>query len=323
VASDEPEIAEVPAGHAVRRPHQTDVGTVFSVFATHNTALLGFADVTVEDIVDNFAEPGFDLEADAWLAHGADGRPSGYGCVFAGTGGPEHHVEVVADDPALAGWLLDQVVARSRAIAAERGQPEVAIDIGLYRDDHPIRSLAAEAGFEPGTTFHRMRIDHPGPVPAPELPAGVVRRTGDEGVDVRRAAHAVIDAAFAGQFGITPQPFDEWHAVREARSTFDWSQLVLLEVDGVPLAAREDNDQFVDDEDCGYVARLGVLDGGRGRGLAKLLLRDAFATHAAAGLAGTILHVDTNNPTPALGLYRSVGMEPVLVIDVWRAHLPT
>jgi len=36
---------------------------------------------------------------------------------------------------------------------------------------------------------------------------------------------------------------------------------------------------------------------------------------------GTILHVDTNNPTPALGLYERVGMRPVLVIDVWRRSL--
>ena len=46
----------------------------------------------------------------------------------------------------------------------------------------------------------------------------------------------------------------------------------------------------------------------------------AFA--AAAGRSGTILHVDTNNPTPALGLYLSVGMKPVLIIDVWRRTLP-
>lgn len=38
----------------------------------------------------------------------------------------------------------------------------------------------------------------------------------------------------------------------------------------------------------------------------------------AAGRAGTILHVDSNNTTPALSLYESVGMRATLVIDVWR-----
>jgi ribosomal protein S18 acetylase RimI-like enzyme len=83
------------------------------------------------------------------------------------------------------------------------------------------------------------------------------------------------------------------------------------------------NDQFVDDEGCGYIARLAVVEAARGRGLAKLLLRHAFARDARAGRIGTILHVDTNNPTPALGLYESVGMRPVLVIDVWRRVVPT
>ena len=93
-----------PAGHVVRRPTDANIGTIYSVFATYNTGLLGFADVTVDDIVDNLAEPGFDPATDAWLAHGGDGRPSGYGCVFGGTGPAEHHVEVAAADPAAPPW---------------------------------------------------------------------------------------------------------------------------------------------------------------------------------------------------------------------------
>ena len=313
----------IPAGLDVRSPTRDDAELVFSIFAERNTEVVGFADLTLDDIVDELAEPGFDPERDAWLVHAADGRPAGYGCVHRAGDEPEHHVEVAAADPELARWLLARVLGRSREIARGAGHAEVRVDMGVYRTDERQRALVAAAGFGPGTTYHRMRIDHAGPVAAPTLPSDVVRRTGDEGQDVRRAGHAVIEAAFAGQFGITAQPYDEWHAAREARSAFRWSQLVVLEVDGQACAAREDNDQFVQDEDCGYIARVAVLEAARGRGLAKLLLRDAFATHASAGHAGTILHVDTNNPTPALDLYTSVGMEPVLVIDVWRAVLAT
>ena len=66
-----------------------------------------------------------------------------------------------------------------------------------------------------------------------------------------------------------------------------------------------------------------MVEAARGKGLAKLLLRQAFARDANAGRVGTILHVDTNNPTPALGLYERVGMRTVLVIDVWRRVMPT
>ena len=83
------------------------------------------------------------------------------------------------------------------------------------------------------------------------------------------------------------------------------------------------NDQFAEDEGCGYVARVAVVAAARGKGLARLLLRQAFARDARAGRVGTILHVDTNNPTPALGLYERVGMRTVLVIDVWRRIMAT
>jgi hypothetical protein len=44
---------------------------------------------------------------------------------------------------------------------------------------------------------------------------------------------------------------------------------------------------------------------------------------AAAGLDGTLLYVDTNNPTPALGLYQSVGMRSDQVVELWETQLPT
>jgi GNAT superfamily N-acetyltransferase len=95
----------------------------------------------------------------------------------------------------------------------------------------------------------------------------------------------------------------------------------LLELDGRAVALRECTDQFVEDEDCGYIGRLGVLEEARGKGLATFLLRDQFALDAAAGRTGTILHVDTNNPTPALGLYLSVSMRAELVMDVLRLQV--
>ena len=103
-------------------------------------------------------------------------------------------------------------------------------------------------------------------------------------------------------------------------SSHDWSQLRVAYLGGQPVAMLQGNDQFVDDENCGYVQRLGVRPEARGLGLARLLLRQAFVADARRGRQGTLLHVDTNNPTPALDLYLGVGMRAVLVIDVWRAR---
>ena len=88
------------------------------------------------------------------------------------------------------------------------------------------------------------------------------------------------------------------------------------------VAIRLCDDDYVETDNCGYIRILGVLEDFRGRGLAKFLLRDAFASDAAEGRAGTILDVDTSNPTPALDLYLSVGMKPTLVSEGWRRVVP-
>ena len=166
-----------------------------------------------------------------------------------------------------------------------------------------------------------MRIDHDDVPPEPAVPEGVVVRAGPGDAAFRREAHAVLNASFADHFGFVPKSFDEWHERIEASATHDWSQ---LRVAVRRRRARRDalgSDAFVADDDCGYVNNVGVLAAARGRGLARLLLRQAFAEDARRGRRGTQLNVDTNNPTPALGLYSSVGMRAVLVIDVWRRTL--
>ena len=315
--------AAPPAGYTVRRPRPTDAGAILEVVSAYNTAVVGFADCTLDDINDNLAEPGFAPDTDGWLVHTDTGRAAGYAWVYGTYGSDQVDVDVVAQDPAVTRWLFEQATERGRVIARDRGHEQVALDAGIYRRDEGLRDVAIERGFQPGTTYHRMRIDHDGPVEGPPLPAGAVLRRGAPDDTARRAAYHVMTTSFSGQFGITIRPYEEWHQVREARPTFDWSQLSVLELDGRPVAVCESTDQFLEDENCGYIARLGVLAEARGRGLAKYLLRKAFAEDAAAGRSGTILHVDTSNRTPALGLYLSVGMEPVLVIDVWRQVLPT
>lgn len=135
-------------------------------------------------------------------------------------------------------------------------------------------------------------------------------------------AHEVLIKAFTGQHGFTPRPHEEWVEARNTRSSADWSQMTLLEIDGQAVALRDCSDEFVPAENCGYIGMLGVLEDFRGRGLAKFLLRDAFALDAAAGRVGTMLHVDTTNPSRALALYESVGMRVTLVLADWRRILP-
>ncbi|MEU0090195.1 GNAT family N-acetyltransferase [Kribbella sp. NPDC006257] len=148
----------------------------------------------------------------------------------------------------------------------------------------------------------------------PEVAGWLVDRTLQRAAEMgRERGHAEVTAAAA--------PYDEWFERHEDVPIFDWSQLTLLEIDGRVVAIRECNDKYVETDNCGHIGMLGVLEEFRGRGLATFLLRDAFTDHAASGRAGTILHVDTNNPTPALDLYLSVGMTPTVIFDGWRRVL--
>ena len=312
--------AVLPSPYTVRPPSKEDAQAVLDLVSAYNTSVVGFADYTLEDAEDQLTEPGFAPETDGWLVFDGD-RLVGYGSIFGKGDHSQLDLDVVTADLTVETYLLQNILRRTKEFARAYGHASVQLDAVNYRADTARAERLANHGFQPGTTFHRMRIDHDGPVPVPDVPEGITVRRGAPDEAARRAAHDVLNASFEGQFGFSPRSFEEWHAAQENHSAFDWSQLTLLELDGETVALRLSNDQFVEDEDCGYVGRLGVLEKARGKGLAKFLLRDQFALDAAAGRTGTILHVDTNNPTPALGVYLSVGMQPVLVMEVWRREV--
>ncbi|HEX4817703.1 MAG TPA: GNAT family N-acetyltransferase [Nonomuraea sp.] len=324
--------------HTFRRPRVDDAVALYELIAAYETAVLGAPDTTVEDVRDELVEPGFDRDRDGWLAEDTAGRllasawacpngdsdlvdvdvivrPGGEGLTEGLSGGLSGSLsERLAEEL----WAL--VTGRARELAAERGHDRATLHVGVYRADHGKQATAREQGFEPGTSFHRMRVDHDAPVRPPQPPAGVTLRTGER-EEVRRLGHRVHQEAFAEHFGFVPIGYDLWHERRQAQTANDWSQLTLAELDGRPAAVVIGNDQFVPDQDCGYVATLAVLPEFRGRGLGRFLLRHAFAADAARGRKGTILHVDSHNTTPALGLYESAGMRQVLAIDVWKRRL--
>jgi mycothiol synthase len=310
------DVDAVPAGYVVRPPELADAEVILDLESAYNTAIVGYADRTLDEVRDELVEPGFDIARDAWLAFDADRRLVGCGWACAAGESDQVDIDVIAVDAAMADWLLDRSIERAREMGRQRGHAKVTLHKGIYRADVGMAPRLEARGFAPVTSFHRMRIDFDGPVDMPEQPAGLTLR---EAVDdaTRRDAHAVQTAAFSEHFGYVAKSYSEWFEIMEAKSTFAWPQMCVADLDGRPVAMCGRTDQFIEDEDCGYVATLGVVSEARGRGIAKYLLRRAFAIDAAAGRTGTILHVDANNTTPALGLYESVGMRSVLVVDVW------
>jgi GNAT superfamily N-acetyltransferase len=310
-----------PAGCTVRAPEPDDAEALFAMLADYTTALIGFADFTLAEVAERIVEPGFDRGTDGFLVLGGAGRPVGYGTAFGKGDRQVVGIEVWSRTPAMADWLLERTMHRAWEMGRQSGHAEVTLDTDIYRADETQAAVLARHSFTVETTYHLMRIDHDGPVARPQAPPGVVVRRGAPDGESQRIAHDLIIECFRDQFGFVARPHEEWVAYLDASSIFDWSQLTTLEVDGRAIAVRQCNDGHLETADCGCVGMLAVLDRYRGRGLAKFLLQDAFAQDAAAGRAGTVLNVDTRNPTPALGLYLSVGMRPILVSDGWRRVL--
>ena len=306
----------LPAGHTVRPMRQEDAAVIAERSGAYTSALLGFPKHSPEDVANYLRDPGIDPATDGWMVAGPDGEFAGSATAVAITGGTHVNVDILSEDPAVLDWLLHQVERRATEVGSRTGH-EVVVRVGVIRQDERLAAAVATHGFAISTSTHRMRITFDGPVPPPAVPDGVVVRRGAPDEASRRAAHAVLMEAFATQPGTQPRPFEEWAASRESRSTFDWSQVTIAEVDGLAAGMTECNDNFVSTDDCGYVGRLGVVPSARGRGLAKFLLRNAFAIDSAAGRRGTILHVDTGNPTPAVALYTGAGMRPDLISDIW------
>jgi ribosomal protein S18 acetylase RimI-like enzyme len=313
--------AALPEGFTVRPPTPADAEAILALARAQNERIVGFADCTLDDVRDDLVEPGFDCANDGWLVHDAGGAVVGYAWSFAKGDGPEVDVDVVASDGAVARWLLARAADRGVGMARARGHRAAEVSAGVYRDDATLRAVAAELGFARARTFHRMRIDHGGPRPEPAVLPGVTLRRGPGDEAFARQVHAVETAAFAGHWR-TPAPgYELWRERLDAAAMTEWGQVLLAHLGGRPVGALIGNDAFVENERCGHVQRLGVLPEARGRGVAGHLLRRAFADDAAKGREGTLLHVDTDNVTPALRLYEGVGMRAVLVIDAWTRTL--
>ncbi|MFC6086061.1 GNAT family N-acetyltransferase [Sphaerisporangium aureirubrum] len=302
--------------YEVRRPEVEDASAIHGLISACDAEVLGHPDMTLDDVTDELSDPSLDRGRDAWVVL-RDAGVVGWGYARRKGDGGDSDIEVCSQDPRVTGWLWDTVLGRAREIAAGPGAPRAMADIGIYREDTGKREWAERYGFAAERSFHRLRIDHDGPVDPVPAPDGAEVRRAETDAQVR-AAHQVHQKGFAEHFGFVAREYPGWREEFEASSTHDWGQLLLATVRGAPAGMLLGSDMFVSDENCGYVRVLAVLPEFRGRGLGRLLLRRAFAADALRGRAGTYLHVDSENTSPALDLYLSAGMRPVLTIDVWR-----
>jgi ribosomal protein S18 acetylase RimI-like enzyme len=306
----------------VQRPlSPDDAHLLLDLQHRHQRAVLGHPDCTLDDLREQLADP--DLDPRSCVVTGDDGRALGSCFVFHDGDSGRADVDVVVD-PGPGAGLAAGLVELCLELAVERGRQlglaQVQADQGCYRADTAFAEVLRAAGFTAATSFHRMRRELAEPVEV-RIPDGVqVERVDVEDDAALRRAHRLHTSTFEGHFGFVARPWEEWLAAHRSRSSS--GPLWFATLDGQDAGFLHETDQFLEDEQAGYVARLGVERAARGRGVAKALLLSSFAHLRERGRTAVLLHVDSANATGATRLYESVGMSPVVVIDAWRRTLP-
>lgn len=215
--------------------------------------------------------------------------------------------------------MIASALTRARAWLNGSAHPRALVQTGTYRADAALAGRFVAAGLAHERTFFAMVTDlgpeHADPGPAPD---GVRVRVADP--QEAAAVHEVVEEAFVDHWSHQRETFDAWWARRSAAPAYDPGQWWVAERDGRVVATCL-GDVSRAALGGGYVRYLAVLRPARGLGVARHLLRVAFAEHHRRGWTWSSLGVDADSPTGATHLYRSVGMREVDTVDVHQGEL--
>jgi len=288
-----------PAGFRIRPPRPEEAEAVAALVGLCELHDGGEPDIDVDDILNDWRRPSFDLGMDAIAVFDGTGALVAEADIFI----PHGRVEATVHPDARGRGIGAALLAWAEARAREAGSPT----IGQTKPDGALdaAALMKAHGYAPLWNSWMLEITHMAP-PAPAVfPDGITLRTftGDDA----REVYEVVENAFSEWTNRTPSTFEDWRAGTIDAGPFDPS-LMLLATDG---SSR----RIVGVAYClghapdGYVQSLAVDAAFRGRGIATALLHQAFATFWSLGKPTVALSTDSR--TGALGLYERVGMHVI------------
>jgi ribosomal protein S18 acetylase RimI-like enzyme len=214
--------------------------------------------------------------------------------------------------------------ARLREIAAEHpGVEPKWLGSESVNTDEGNLALLRKAGFAPVRYFYDMVAPTLEGIVEPPLPQGIEMRSPRR--DQYRAIWEASAEAFRDHWGEAEwveADWERWNAnpahddPRFWRIGWDGDQIAGAIVTTVPA---EENARY--GRARVYVAMVSVRRPWRRRGLARALLASSLVGARDAGFTSASLGVDTDSPTGATDLYRSLGFEPDKTFTAWRKPL--
>ncbi len=207
--------------------------------------------------------------------------------------------------------LLGASLARADDVHADR-RPDLGSTITSLStaDNQAQRQLLEDAGMSADRWSFSMRTALDALPPPPAMPSGYELRVCDDGLATRmREAH---NTAFTGHHpGFTPWTERTWEQLvtgsRSFRRDVSFVALVGEDIVGYVQSAEWESTFEATGRREAYVGKVGVVPDHRGAGIAAALLGRALAAYREAGYDEAALHVDSHNPTGALGIYQRAG----------------
>jgi mycothiol synthase len=296
----------------VRRPTFEELPEVLALMQAADEVELGESDWTEGELREHWAH--LDLSADAWLVE-LDGRLGGYADFEhrgAGRMLADGYVHPSLRGQGVGAALLTLTEERARELLPE-------LEGRAYLQNATIAEASAlyePRGYRPVRSSRRMLTELDAE-PELTLPPGVeVRPLRPEEA---RAAHALVENAFADHWEHRARTFEEYAERMFHREDFDPSLCRVAVADGV-LAGISLNG-WKRHGDWGWIDVVGVRRAFRRRGIGEALVRGTFAEFFRRGERRVALGVDGQNETGAVRLYERLGMRTLWEAVVWEKEL--
>jgi GNAT superfamily N-acetyltransferase len=297
----------LPRGYRLRVPSLEDAGSIAALKRAVEIERHGASDVTVDDVLGEWALPRLSMGDDLWLVEDQEGAVAGYGLCWVEV--PPG--EIVADQivaPRHRGLGLSELLLQlGEARAAEllrAAATDGAGHLGVWSHERDGRrlDLLASRGFTQVRTFLRLERDLDESLELPAWPPGVTFAPFRPGVD-DAAVHAAHVEAFPDDLEPEETEFEGWLRIRSAHQDSDLN-LWFIAWNGDELVGGI---EATETPGGGYMGDLFVRRPWRGDGIGRALLLQECAELRRRGAARAYFAVDTANPTGALRLFESVG----------------
>jgi mycothiol synthase len=314
-----------PNGYTIRAARLDDARGLADLLNACTLVEAGVPWTNEDDMREDLAAPGFDLENDAALVLDETGGLTA-GLVLYPDGSPTTTVfalGLVHPDASGRGLgtfvtLLGEERARRR-VSSTPPSASVTVQGSRFVQNEGAADLFRDLGYECVRTWWRMVVELGDEGLAASLPDGIELAPFRPGVDSRAVYDALLEA-FRDHWGEGMRAFEDWASRIDGGRSAPSFVLVAREGDQIAgaLVARVGTGA---DPEAGSITELGVRRPWRGRGLGLALLHRAFAEFRRLGVVRARLIVDSESPTGATRLYDRAGMSIELAWDRWEKEL--